>query len=205
MLKSTHPYLPYKRGIIMKKLLFTLSTLLFLQGCIAGALVGSGAAAGSTLANDKRTFSTITEDEKITYDANQHLLADNAIADKAHIVVATYNHRVLLTGQAPTEELRNKAVQIVSGLPRVQKVYNQIQIDEPIPAIRRSQDALITANVKSRLIATTNVKASQFKIVTENATVYIMGISTREQTNLVVDVVRNSTGVKRIIKVVEYI
>lgn len=186
----------------MKKILFILSTAFLLQGCIAGAIAGGSAA--TTVANDKRSISTITEDEKVTYDANQHLLADEELVAKGHIVVATFNHNVLLTGQAPNEALRAKAEQIVRGVPYVKKIYNQIQIDEPTSTMTRSQDAFITGNVKSRMIATTNVKASQFKVVTENGTVYMMGLSSREQTGLAVEVARNSTGVKKIVKVVEY-
>jgi osmotically-inducible protein OsmY len=179
-----------------------LVSALSLQGCIAGAFVAGGAAGGS-MAYDKRTFTTMAEDQTITYKAERQL-ADNAqISTKAHIVVATFNHVVLLAGEAPTLAQKTAAENLVRSIPKVKKIYSQIIIGEPTSITTRSRDAVITANVKTRMLTTTNLKSSQFKILTENGTVYIMGISDSEESDIAATVARNSSGVKRVVKVVE--
>ena len=185
----------------------TLSALLIasvftLQGCIAGAFV-AGTAAGGSMAYDKRTFTTIAEDQNITFKAERKLADNTAIATKAHIVAASFNHVVLLAGEAPTPALKAEAESIVRSVPKVRKIYSQIIIADPISTMTRSRDAVITANVKTRMLTTTNLKSSQFKILTENGTVYIMGISDKDDSDIAATVARNSSGVKRVVKVVE--
>jgi osmotically-inducible protein OsmY len=179
-----------------------LVSALSLQCCVAGAFVAGGAAGGS-MAYDKRTFTTMAEDQTITFKAERRLADHAQLSTKAHVVVATYDHVVLLAGEAPTPALKAEAENLVRAVPKVKKIYSQIIIADPISISTRSKDAVITANVKTRMLTTTNLKSSQFKILTENGTVYIMGISDREESDIAATVARNSSGVKRVVKVVE--
>lgn len=176
---------------------------LFLQGCIAGAFV-AGSTAGGSIAGDKRSLPTMVEDEGINFRATQRLSLDHTLKEEAHIGVTTFNHVVLLTGQAPTAELRDKAGKIAQNDPEIKKVYNQITIGSPTSALTRSNDILITSNIKTRMLTTTNLKSSQFKVTTENGTAYIMGLSNHTQADIAATVAQNSTGVKKVVKVIEY-
>lgn len=175
-----------------------------IQGCVAGAFVAGGAT-GTSVARDKRSFDTMADDQKITYQAQKQIAADAELNAKAHIVVVSYNKVVLLAGQAPTQELRAKAVQIAQSIPKVRRIFNEVTIGEPTSAIRRSQDAVITGNVKTRMIATTNLEASRIKVVTEDGVVYLMGLTTRRQADIAAIVARNSSGVQRVVKLIEYV
>lgn len=185
----------------MKKIaLFCLFFSAFLLGCTSNTNTNTTATD-----NKQRSMSMLFDDEDISYRAERRLAGDNDMKEQCHIVVATYNHVVLLVGEAPTEALKEKAYRIVkNGDPKIKKIYNLISIGQPTSGMTRSNDALITANVKARMVATTNLKANQFKVVTEDGVVYLMGVSTHEEANLVAEVVRNSTGVKKVVKVIEY-
>src|SRR5688572_6654475 len=100
-----------------------------LPGCVA--LVAGGAAAGGVVASDSRNVKTIASDKQITYQVQRHLVANRALQEKAHIVVATFNHVVLLAGQAPTAELRDEAVQITKTIPHIRRIFNEITIEQP--------------------------------------------------------------------------
>jgi osmotically-inducible protein OsmY len=165
----------------------------------------AGGTASGTLASDNRSLNTIASDNKIEYLAGQRLVTDPELSKQAHVVVVSYNHVVLLAGQAPTQELRSKAVQVVQGVPNMRRIFNEITLDKPTSAMARSKDVVITGNVKTRMLATTNLHSGRFKIVTENGTVFLMGLSTRKQANIAVAVIRNSTGVKRVVRLVEYV
>lgn len=186
----------------MKKILLIIVAGL-LQGCVAGAFVAGGAASGS-MVSDNRSFQTMEKDNSISYQAQRYLAADATLKNQAHIVVATYNSVMLLAGQAPTEALRQQAVTDVKQVPNVRRIFNEITIAKPSSAVVQSQDAAITANVKTRMMTTTNLKSSQFKVVTENHTVFLMGLSTPKQAGIAAAVARNSTGVQRVVKLVEY-
>lgn len=187
----------------MKNFFSIILTTLLLQGCIAGAFMAGGAA-GSTVATDKRSLKVMAADENISYQAARLIASNPDLLNNAHIVVVSYNGVVLMVGQAPTPEQRSQAVQIVQGIPKIKRIFNDITIGAPTSAFTRSEDAAITANVKARMLATTNLHSSQFKIVTENHVVYIMGLASRKQADIAGLVARNSSGVKKVVKLVEY-
>lgn len=188
----------------MKKILVVLLLTGWLQtGCVAGAFAAGGATTGS-FATDPRSFEVINEDEQITYQATRLLASNKALVDQSHVAAVSYNKVVLLTGETPNAELRNQAAQIVQKVPNVKRIFNEIIIAEPVSAYALSKDAAITANVKARMLATTNLKSNEFKVVTENGTVFLLGLASRKQANIAAEVARNSHGVKKVVKLVEY-
>lgn len=191
----------------MRKIILFVCCLIsipFLQGCVAGAVVAGGAA-GAAVAADHRSFRTMAGDQKIIHNIREKIRADDELLKDTHIVVVSYNRVVLLAGQATTPELSAKAEELAHSVPEVRRVFNQITIEPPTSGGQRSKDTAITANVKARLISTTNVSARQIKVVTENGTVFLMGVTTREQAAAAAQVAKNSTGVQRVVKLIEYI
>lgn len=200
-------HFPCGRNSMMNKLIMGICAIILaalLQGCIAGAIVAGGIA-GCAIAADRRSFETIGQDEKIAYNTNGKISADKELLLHSNIYVVSYNRVVLLVGETTKEEWRSQAEEAAQSQPNVRRVFNEITIRPPISAARRSKDAAITANVKTRLMTTTNVSARQIKIVTEDAVVYLMGITTREQADVAAQVARSSTGVRRVVKLIEYI
>lgn len=182
--------------------------LIVLAGCgltaCVPALVAGGAAAGGSLAHDSRDLQVISDDQNISHQANSRLMSDKVLKTDARVTAYTFNHIVLLTGQTPTEAQRAHAEQLVQSVPRVRRIYNQITIGDPIGHITQSKDAMMTTNVKARMISTTDLKSNHFKVVTENGTVYLMGLTTRRQGDRAAEVARHSSGVKRVVKIIEY-
>lgn len=174
-----------------------------LQGCVTSAVV-AGSAAGAKVASDTRTVSTIADDVSIDYHAHEALVADQNLNTEAHVVAASFNHVLLLIGETPTEELKDRAVDLVKNLPGVKRIVNKIVIDKPITFMQKSNDIVITGNVKARMLSTTNLKSSHIKVITENGTVYLLGKVSREQGAIAAEITRGSTGVRKVVKVFEY-
>jgi len=190
----------------MKKqfLIFALVVLSIpLQGCLAGAFVAGGAATGGFV-TDPRTFSTIKSDEEINFNVNRKLANDAVMASQAHISAVSYNEVVLLTGQAYDEKLRARAEQYAKETPNVKRVFNEITLGIPTTAFRRAQDVGITSAVKTKMFAASDLKSNNFKIVTEDGVVFILGISTAKQAALAVSIARESAGVKKVVRLIEY-
>lgn len=167
-------------------------------GLLSGCITGKGG-----LGIEGRKLETIQQDDQITYLGSNLIAADKTLSNQAHIVVISYNNVVLLAGQAPTEALREQAVEQVKKVPNIKRIFNQITIGEPTSALTRSKDASITGNVRARMLATTNLKSNYFKVVTEDSTVYILGLASRQQADIAAKVVQDSSGVKRVVKLVE--
>ena len=113
----------------------------------------------------------------------------------------------LLTGQAGSEAIRHKAEQIVSRVEQVRRVVNEVEIGSDVSFGEHSRDVALTAEVKLKL---TNVDIPDFdsmrvKVVTERGSIYLMGLLTKEEAAAVTEVVRYISGVRRVVKVFEYL
>jgi len=177
-----------------------------LQGC-AGAVIG-GAATGVTVASDRRTVGTFVDDEIIEVKATKKLFSDQEIFDNTHINVTSYNNIVLLSGEAPTDALKAKAYNIISPIPKVRKVHNEIVIAAPSSLLTRSSDTWITAKVKTNLFQVKDAPGfdpTKVKVISENGSVFLMGILKRSEAELVINATRTVSGVQRVVKLFEYL
>jgi len=171
-------------------------------GCAVG--VGAGAVTAGAVAYDRRTTGTMLDDQIIEFKILDALRSDEALWQQAHINATSYNNVVLLTGEAPDEELRARAEAIAKNVPKVRAVHNEIVIAAPSAMLSRSSDAWITSKVKAALVGAYGVDAARVKVVTENGTVYLMGLLTRDEADAATDVVRRVSGVQRVVKLFEY-
>lgn len=192
---------------LMKYLSLTILLLISIltTGCVPAVFVAGGAVAGSSVVGDQRSFQTIASDDNAAYLANTRLSANKELRSDAHVSAVVFNRELLLVGQAPTEELKIKAEDLVKSVPKVKKVYNQITIGDPIGTLANANDAMLTTSIKTRMMATTNLKSNQFKVVTEDKVVYLLGLTTKRQAQRAVIVARNSAGVKRVVTLFHYI
>lgn len=172
--------------------------MLFLQSCANVAVTGAQA-----VYNHHSIQKTIN-DQYITMQAYQKFQRDDRLFKNTNIAIATFNSEVLLAGQADKWQ-RMRAEEIIKTIPNVERVYNLIEISSPSSTLVRMSDAWITAKVKSKLIASNDVDATQVKVVTENGTVYLMGILEPDAANVAIDIARNTDGVEQVVKMFSYI
>lgn len=193
--------MPSKRLFFVCLLL--LSQSLVLGGCAAA--VGAGAAAGAAVLHDRRTTGTLIDDELIELKSIDALRRDQELWEQSHINITSFNNIVLLTGESPSEDLRQRAAEAVSKLDKVRKVHNEIVVAAPSAMLSRSGDTWITGKVKTVLLNKQKLDATRVKVVTENGIVYLMGLVTRTEADAATDVTRQVQGVQRVVKVFEYI
>lgn len=188
----------------MRNLLVILAIAFSLQGCIfvVGAAAG---AAGVAVVYDHRKLEQIMDDQKITNAIVDKIRADQELyTEKTHIDVTTFNHVVLLTGQTPTPALRQKVDAIAHSVQGVNRIYNEVIIKGPSSTLTRTSDSWITTKIKTQMLATKGLKSGTIKVVTENGSVYLMGIVTHDQADMAVEIARQVSGVQRVVKIFQY-
>lgn len=192
--------------IFSKKLTLISLIPLLLSGC-AAAVVGAAGAAGATatVAHDRRTTGTFIEDQSIELKAVKSFFYDKEINDSSHINVTSYNTIVLITGETPSEDIRDRIVNIVRNIPKVTHVYDELTIAAPSSWTSRGSDTLITSKVKTRLLTLNNFDGTRIKVVTEKGVVYLMGLVTRAESDIATGEVQQSGGVQKIVKLFQYI
>lgn len=189
------------------KLVYSFSIILsigLLQGCPAPILV-AGATGGAIVASDERNPRSMVDDQVIESQAKDKLYADSEIATKIHINVTSFNGIVLLTGETVNNVLRTQAVNIVRHIDKVRRVHNEIRVGDLTSLNSRTNDSWITSKVKTQMFTTRGFKSNQVKVITEASTVYLMGLVSKEAGNQAAEIARNVTGVKRVVKLFEYI
>jgi osmotically-inducible protein OsmY len=176
-----------------------------LQGC-APVVVG-GAATGAAVAHDRRTAGSFIEDQSIEMKARTELNAEPELSRQGHINVTSFNMIVLVSGEAPTEALRQRAGDVVAGVEKVRRVHNEVIVAAPSSMMTRSSDSLITAKVKTSLFGIKGMEdfnPTRVKVVTENGTVFLMGLLTRAEADATARTASTVGGVQRVVKLFEY-
>ena len=184
------------------RLLFLFFIAPYLAGCAIAAGGGSAAAGYSTL--DRRTTGTIIEDQAIEIKAYRAIAADKELDEQTHINITSYNTAVLVTGESPVDEMRQKIVSIVSAVDKVKHVYNEITIAAPSSMVSRSSDVYITTKVKTKLFADKILSGLVIKVNTEKGVVYLMGIVSQEEAEIATNIARETGGVQKVVKLFQY-
>jgi osmotically-inducible protein OsmY len=163
---------------------------------------------GQTLSHDRRTREAILIDKEIETEAYSELNSDDDLRNQCHYTVTAYNGATLVTGEAPNEELRKKVISITQEIPNVRLIHDNLIIVYPSDADSRINDELITDTVKTALNQIRTIPdfdPSMVKVITENGTVYLMGLVHRDEGAVVINVARLQPGIKQIVTIFEYI
>jgi osmotically-inducible protein OsmY len=174
-----------------------------LQGC-AGAVV-IGAVSGAKMANDERSVGTQLSDTNADFTISSALSKHDDISNQTNITAVVMNTHVLMMGQSPNSMLRDKAINVVQQLQLGGKIHNQIRIGNPTSFTTRSNDTWVTTKVKGRMLNEEGIDITRIKVVTENGEVFLLGLVDRKQAELAVDIARNTAGVRKVVKVFEYV
>jgi len=112
---------------------------------------------------------------------------------------------VLLTGQAPTEEMKKAIEAAVKAIPEVATVVNELAVGGNSSMSSRGSDSIITSNVKTRMVGNGKFSTNHVKVVTEDGVVYLMGMLTQAEGDAAVEIARSTSGVQRVVKAFEYV
>ncbi len=173
-----------------------------LQSC-APLLIGAGVGAGVMMADDRRTSASILEDQTIEIKVKNRI--NEKYDDQLHVSVTCFNRFVLLTGEAPTEEIKQDLTIVALEVQNVRNVQNEVIVAGNSSLTSRSSDALLTSRIKGRLTQNKDVSSNHVKVVTENGTVFLMGLVTRAEAESAAQTAATTSGAQRVVKVFEYI
>lgn len=196
---------PAARRLVSGLTLLTLACLpLLLGGC--GALVVGGVAAGAAAVYDRRPYHVVIDDQNLELLGLAAIAEDPKLQGRGRITVTSYNLSVLLTGQVETDALAAHASDLISQLPKVRRVIDELTIGPPASLSRKSQDALLTSRAKLAIasIRLPGFDVTRVKIVTEDGVAYLLGLVTPEEAEATTEQVRYVNGVQRVVKLFEY-
>ncbi len=194
-----------KRPHLRRPVALTVATLALagaLSAC-APLVVGTAVGSGVLVATDRRTSGIQLEDQGIELRAAARLREQ--FGDRVRVSVTSYNRRVLLTGEVPSEADRATASRLVAGVENVREIIDELGVMSSPSLTARSADGLVTARVKAAMVDARDLQANVFKVVTERGTTYLMGRVTQREAERATEVTRSIPGVQRVVRVFEII
>jgi osmotically-inducible protein OsmY len=153
----------------------------------------------------KRSMGQSIEDTSIENKAIVNIHASDEGFKEARIDVDAYNGFVLITGQVSSGELKDTASQVVSKIPKVRRIYNELELASPTSLLTRTSDRLLRAEIKARLLAREDIQSSRVHVVVENGVVFLMGIAYRVEGERVITAVSDVSGVQRVVSLFEWL
>jgi osmotically-inducible protein OsmY len=184
---------------------FVLVLPLALGGCVGVVIAGGVAAAGGAgySAAQERGVSTSATDFTLKTDIEADWLkAGPELQSGATVTV--YDGRVLLTGRLPTPEMKAQARQIASQHRGIRALYDEIEVGQHETPWDETENAWLTARVRSELVLDPDVRSGNYTIDTAGRSVYLIG-SARSQAELdrATQIARYVPGVRRVVSYVE--
>jgi len=158
---------------------------------------------GTLAASDRRTLGAQTEDKTIVMKGETRI--PGIVGDAGHVNVASFNRKVLLSGEVKDEAMKAAVEREVMAIEGVQGVDNELEVMGTSSFTSRSNDSLITGKVKASFVDSKELYANSIKVITERGNVYLMGRVTQREGLLAADAASNVSGVSKVIKVFDYI
>ena len=177
--------------------------LFFLIFLIVSSCVGSASkgvfGTGVTIAFDPRSLGTQIDDSIM----QKNLITRLTLKEKSYflkIKTKVLDGRIFLTGNVDDPEEKLQITKLAWETEGVRSVKNDIKIKEKFNFKRSAKDALITSQLKTAMIFSKNIKASNYNVDTYKKKIYIYGIAlTSDEKKEVIDEAKQILDVESVI------
>lgn len=179
----------------MKKIILLITTIL---------LTACSSMGQNTPDSTSRTAGTFVDDKTAIFKIGRNL-KEAGLTNGNHINTTVYNSQALLSGEISNESQKQQATEAANKDRHVRKIFNQLIVSAPTSFTSRLGDSAITGSVKTALLRHPEVRGNRVKVVTENGTVFLMGLVTEQEANSAVSTIRTIRGVKKVVRLFEIV
>ena len=179
-----------------------LSLLILNQACTPIAV--STAFSGAGVIYDRRHVGNVIDDKTLTFKAYQEIKKDRKNWLKSNITINSYNNVLLVSGQAPNKEYINFMSKQLAKLPNVKYIHNVVEVNKPINFSTQAIDTWITAKINFSMLKTKGIDLTRVKIITENGSVFLMGLVDSNEAAIASKIASEISGVKKVVEIFEF-
>ena len=169
-------------------------------GC-SGIMAGLAVTTGAIITLQDRSVGDTIDDTAILIRINKELFKVGLFPQ---VTVKVSEGRILLIGHVKSLDDQIKAEKVAWQQKDVREVVNEITVDKSAINLKEAAiDAMISAQVKARILSQSKVKSMNYSVNTIDGTVYLMGIAqNQEELDKVVSVAQKVKKVKQVISYV---
>ncbi len=161
--------------------------------CVAGLLAVAGCASTQT----QQAPGEYVDDATLTGKVKSALIAD-PVAEAHQIEVETFRGVVQLSGFVDSQNERVAAVKVAQGVQGVKSVHDNLKISPDNATVGEAlDDTVVTARVKTALVANPVTKARQINVATADGVVQLSGfVDSPKEKSTATEVARTVPGVR---------
>ena len=152
--------------------------LIMLNGCV-GVSSSGVLGTGVSIATDPRTIGTQIDDNIMQKNLSAKIInmnAKNLLVVKPKVI----DGRIFITGKVQTAEEKLKITKLAWEIKGTRSVKNDLKIKEKFNFQQYTKDLLITSQLRTAMIASKQIKSSNYNIDTHKKKIYIYGIAQSE-------------------------
>lgn len=166
-------------------------------------VVATGSAASNLVTLQDRSVGTTIDDATIYGRITERLVNLDSKEAYRGVSIEVSEGRVLLMGQLSNPDNVEKVLRVAWETPGVREVINEIQVVEGgkgAGPVAFANDAFVTTQAKSRLIAERGIASANYAIETVNGIVYVMGVARSEQElQQALNVISRAAGARKVV------
>lgn len=186
------------RSRLRFRALIPLGLPVLLSGCLVIAAAGTGSGIGYVATEDRSLKQNA--DDIVTCTQAIQLWAQFNTQLNDDLNCHTYQGRMLVTGNVPSQAWRDAAIQRAWRAAKVKEVYDEITVGAGAGFMSDAHDAVTTQKLKAELLTDGDVHSNNYIITTENRVIYIIGSAHSEaEKQRVIDRAHAMSGVRRVI------
>ena len=192
----------------MKKVIllgFLLISSSFLSSCSPIVQGAAAVTTVATMANDRRSMGEILDDKALYMDLSS-LVNKDPMLDDAHINFNVFNKSVLMTGEAPDEDLKNYLEeQVKRKAPLMKQLINEVEVMPNSSYLSRAKDGVISVQIEALFLDQEVFHPRHVSVLTERKTVYLMGSVTKREAEHATNVASKAKNVNKVVKLFNYL
>ena len=192
----------------MKKVIllgFLLISSSFLSSCSPIVQGAAAVTTVATMANDRRSMGEILDDKALYMDLS-NLVNKDPMLDDAHINFNVFNKSVLMTGEAPDEDLKNYLEeQVKRKAPLMKQLINEVEVMPNSSYLSRAKDGVISVQIEALFLDQEVFHPSHVSVLTERGVVYLMGSVTKREAEHATNIASKAKNVKKVVKLFNYL
>ena len=192
----------------MKKVIllgFLLISSSFLSSCSPIVQGAAAVTTVATMANDRRSMGEILDDKALYMDLS-NLVNKDPMLDDAHINFNVFNKSVLMTGEAPDDDLKNYLEeQVKRRAPAMKQLINEVEVMPNSSYLSRAKDGVISVQIEALFLDQEVFHPRHVSVLTERKTVYLMGSVTKREAEHATNVASKAKNVNKVVKLFNYL
>jgi len=191
-----------KKVIILFALIISSTILSSCSPIVQGAAAVTTVA---TMSNDRRTMGEILDD-KTLYMNLGNIVSKDSMLDDTHINFNVYNKSVLMTGEVQTDELKSYLEETVKKkASKMNQLINEVAVMPNSSYLNRARDGVISVQIEALFLDQEVFHPAHVSVLTERATVYLMGSVTKREAEHATNVASKAKNVKQVVKLFNYL